>query len=168
MLLILFCATLVVVYAQQPTPCHMINRPASCELWPAVGYKITTYNKLLYFTCTQNKEYKINLKARNCTVGALTRPFIHFGIPPDAKYTGTANVGPVNIPDEHATVILFEGTDRESGGFYYGEVTSPDCVPVASGYYSNQTGYLHTSFYDITGGIPDPSVFIPPSNCVPV
>merc|ERR1711976_1144247 len=70
-----------------------------------------------------NKEYKINLKTRNCTVSALTRPFIHFGIPPDAKYVGTANIGPVNIPDEHATVIVFEGMSRESGGQFYGEVT---------------------------------------------
>ncbi|RUS86543.1 hypothetical protein EGW08_005682 [Elysia chlorotica] len=124
------------------------------------------YEDVLYLH-NINKEYRINLKLKNCTVSALTRPFIHFGLPPDAKYMGTANIGPVNFPDEHATVILFEGEDKQEGTFYYGEVTTPDCVPVNTGFFTNRTGYVHTSFFDITGGIPDPSVFIPPTGCTP-
>merc|ERR1711879_919330 len=108
-----------------------------------------------------NKEYKIDLKNKNCTVGSLTRPFRPFGIPPEANYTGSANVGPVNIPDEHATIVLFEGRNEREGFYFYGEVTAPDCIPVANGFYSNKTGYEHTDFFDITGGIPDPTVSSP-------
>merc|ERR1711913_133130 len=122
----------------------------------------------MFFISTTSTRSTRSTSGINCTVGTLTRPFIHFGIPPDAKYVGTANIGPVNIPDEHATVILFEGTDRENGGVFYGEVTAPDCVPVSSGFYSNRTGFLQTTFFDITGGIPDLSVFIPPTGCTPV
>merc|ERR1712126_339245 len=112
----------------------------------------------------ENKEYRLDLKTRKCNVTTLTRPFIPFGLPRDATYDGEANVGPVNIPGEHATVINFHG-HTEDGGQYYGEVTFPDCVPVSTGYYSNRTGAVHSSFYDITAGIPDPNVFTPPSEC---
>merc|ERR1711874_692288 len=132
MILLLLSATVLVALAQQPTP---------CQTPPQWQGKFSRRDEKKNFTMFAdiNKEYKIDLRHRNCTVGTLTRPFIHFGIPPDAKYVGTANIGPVNIPDEHATVILFEGTDRENGGVFYGEVTAPDCVPVSSGFYSNRT-----------------------------
>ena len=69
---------------------------------------------LIFFI--KGKEYRINLKTKNCTMSALTRPFMEFGIPKDARYVGTANVGPVNIPDEHAVIISFEGEDQREGG----------------------------------------------------
>merc|ERR1711879_573785 len=50
----------------------------------------------------------------------------------------------VNIPDEHATIVLFEGRNEREGFYFYGEVTAPDCIPVANGFYSNKTGYEHT------------------------
>merc|ERR1711879_1060533 len=144
MLLILACASLVAVYAQQPTPCQTPPQ------WQGKFAR------------------RDDLKNKNCTVGSLTRPFRPFGIPPEANYTGSANVGPVNIPDEHATIVLFEGRNEREGFYFYGEVTAPDCIPVANGFYSNKTGYEHTDFFDITGGIPDPTVFIPPQGCKPV
>merc|ERR1712213_274391 len=121
-----------------------------------------------FCTFTMNEEYRIDLKTKNCTKHPLSRPFIPFGMPDGAHYVGAANVGPVNIPDEHATVIIFEGVNEEEKVRYFGEVTAPDCIPVSTSFVSNRTGFVHTMFFDITGGIPDPTVFIPPSNCVAV
>ncbi|KAK7482194.1 hypothetical protein BaRGS_00026543 [Batillaria attramentaria] len=121
------------------------------------------YYDVLYLH-NENKEYRLNLRTRTCNVTTLSRPWIPAGVPRNAQYKGEANVGPVNIPNEHVTVIAFDGKDEE-GNPYYGTVTSPDCVPVASGFYSKRTGFIHTTFYDISAGIPDPSVFIPPSEC---
>ncbi|KAK7482188.1 hypothetical protein BaRGS_00026537 [Batillaria attramentaria] len=45
------------------------------------------------------------------------------------------------------------------------EGNSPDCVPVTFGFRSNQTGFVHTTFYDVTNGIVNPTVFNPPSEC---
>ncbi|XP_025105690.1 mammalian ependymin-related protein 1-like [Pomacea canaliculata] len=107
-----------------------------------------------------NVEYRLNLRTRQCNTTTLSRPFIPFGVPPDARYDVEYTVGPANIPEEHITVIRFDGNITE--GAYFGTVTSPDCVPVTSGFFSNRTGFIHSTFYDITTGIPDPSVFVPP------
>merc|ERR1712110_89336 len=130
------------------------------------GSNVTAYDVL--YLHNVNEEYRIDLKTKNCTKHPLSRPFIPFGMPDGAHYVGAANVGPVNIPDEHATVIIFEGVDEQEKARYFGEVTAPDCIPVSTSFITNRTGFVHTQFFDITGGIPDPTVFIPPSNCVAV
>merc|ERR1711879_595804 len=136
-LLILACASLVAVYAQQPTPCQTppqwqgkfarrddmknftmyaeISYDATNRRVREVEYLEEGSTRMFYdvlYLHNVNKEYKIDLKNKNCTVGSLTRPFRPFGIPPEANYTGSANVGPVNIPDEHATIVLFEGRNE--------------------------------------------------------
>ncbi|MCI3311122.1 hypothetical protein MP969_26075, partial [Escherichia coli] len=111
-----------------------------------------------------NVEYRLNLRDRKCNVTTLSRPFIPFGVPPFAHYDGQGNVGPVNIANEHVTVILFSGEDPQKNPFF-GAVSSPDCVPISSGFFSNATGFIHTTFFDISIGIADPSVFSPPPEC---
>merc|ERR1712087_701413 len=45
-------------------------------------------------------------------------------------------------------------------GRYVGEsVVGP--VTIANGYFSNKTGFVHTSYYDIVSGLADPEVFVP-------
>ena len=46
-------------------------------------------------------------------MSTVSRPFIPFGIPRDAKYAGEFNIGPVNIPEEHTAVIAFDGRTQE-------------------------------------------------------
>ena len=55
------------------------------------------------------------MKTRKCNATTLTRPFIPAGVPPDAHYEGEGNIGPVNIANEHVTVIRFNHKDSEGG-----------------------------------------------------
>jgi len=192
MLQVVFLAVIGIAYAQQPTPCEtpkqwqgkFIRRDEKMNYtrYADISYDDTnrrvreveyiddTQGKFFYdvlYLHNINKEYRIDLKSRKCNVSTITRPFRPFGIPPMAKYVGTANIGPVNIATEHATVIMFEGEDRQSGDKFFGEVTTPDCVPVSNGFFSEKYGFEQTNFFDITAGISDPSVFIPPTNCSP-
>ena len=57
----------------------------------------------------QKKTYKLNQKTRKCNVSVLSTPWRPAGLPPNAMYDGEANVGPVNIPNEHVSVIRFSG-----------------------------------------------------------
>merc|ERR1711922_58787 len=190
---VVLCALVAAAAAQQPKPCQTppqwqgkferradkfnftkyaeISYDETNKRVREMEFLIDGANKTAYdvlYLHNVNEEYRIDLKTKNCTKHPLSRPFIPFGMPDGARYVGAANVGPVNIPDEHATVIIFEGVDEEEKARFSGTVTSPDCVPVQSTYVSNRTGFVHTTFFDITGGIPDPTVFIPPANCVAV
>merc|ERR1711963_1383096 len=109
----------------------------------------------------ENKEYRLELKSRKCNVSTISRPFIPAGIPVEGRYVGEAVVGPVNIANEHVTVVTYDGKFSD-GADFYGSVSYPDCVPISSGYCSNRTGFVHTSFYDIVAGSPTPPCSCPP------
>ncbi|XP_041354634.1 mammalian ependymin-related protein 1-like [Gigantopelta aegis] len=108
-------------------------------------------------------EYKVNLLTKQCNKTALTRPFIPWHVPSDAKFQWEGNIGPVT--GEHVTLVQFTGKFEEN--FYAMTVTSPDCVMIRMDFYSNRTGFVQSDFYDMTLGIHDPSHFIPPPECPP-
>merc|ERR1712121_554187 len=130
MFAIVLCALVAAAAAQQPKPCQTPPQRQGkferrADKFNATQYAEITYdetnkrvreveflvegsNKTAYdvlYLHNVNEEYRIDLKTKNCTKHPLSRPFIHFGIPPEARYVGTSAVGPVNIPDEHVTVI---------------------------------------------------------------
>ncbi|XP_033736122.1 mammalian ependymin-related protein 1-like [Pecten maximus] len=111
------------------------------------------------------KEYRFNLKTRQCNVTNLTRPFRPFGVPPEGKFEGSATVGAAGVPNEFMAVNNFYGNFSD-GDRFFGTVTNPDCIPIASGFYSENTGFVHRTFFDLNIGIADPMVFIPPKECL--
>jgi len=197
MRLILVAASLAVVFGQQPPkPCNtppqwqgkFVRRDDSKDFEEKAEISYDLSNKRIreirfeeegknqsfvdvLYLHNVNKEYRIDPKTKNCTVGPIKRDFPVFGIPPNAKYQGTAVIGPVNIPDEHAVVMVFDGEDTGRSGDkiqYFSEVTVPSCVPISTGFYTEKIGFVQTRFFDITAGISDPMIFIPPSNCTAV
>ncbi|KAK6182226.1 hypothetical protein SNE40_009954 [Patella caerulea] len=187
-LLLVLCFAVATVLSQQPRPCESpkqwegrlsrYDRTRQFFQRARVSYdeldrrvreieeveigKTVDYYDVLYLH-NVGLEYRLNLKTRQCTLTPLTRPFIPAGLPPDANYRGQATLGASGIPDEYTEVVLFDGTFE--GNQYFGVVTYPDCVPVESGFYSNRTGSVRTNFYDISLGVADPSVFVPPTEC---
>ncbi|XP_069117848.1 mammalian ependymin-related protein 1-like [Argopecten irradians] len=111
------------------------------------------------------KEYRLNLKTRKCNVTNLMRPFRPFGIPPEGQFDGSATVGASGVPNEFMAVNNFHGNFSD-GAHFFGTVTSPDCFPITSGFYSEDSGFVHRTFFDLNVGIADPNVFIPPSECL--
>ena len=84
----------------------------------------------------QTKEYRLDLQTRRCNVSVLTRPWRPAGLPPSTVYDGEANVGPVNIPSEHVTVISFHANLGNNGEYIAGYVqNNPEYM----------VGYLETT-----------------------
>ncbi|WAR18769.1 EPDR1-like protein [Mya arenaria] len=110
------------------------------------------------------REYKLNLKTRQCNVTDLMRPFRPFGVPPFAKFVFEAEIGAAGIPGESLIAQTWDGEFEDKSRFVV-TTTYPDCVPLNSGFYSNETGFVQSDFYDISVGISDPMVFIPPTEC---
>ncbi|XP_067681315.1 mammalian ependymin-related protein 1-like [Haliotis asinina] len=188
MLVLLLALSAAAVLAQEPRPCQSprqfegrlarIDRSRGFAVFAHFSYdeddrrireseevdigSTTDYFDVLYLH-NIGKEYRYNYRTKNCTVSDLTRPFIPFGVPPDARFRGEGSIGASGLPDEHVTAVLFEG-EFESNPYAF-VVTSPDCFPIEMDFYSNRTGAIRTTFYDITIGIHDPSRFIPPPEC---
>ncbi|XP_065184344.1 mammalian ependymin-related protein 1-like [Sycon ciliatum] len=107
--------------------------------------------------------YRINGRTRQCEKFALKEPFRYIQVPENATSYGEAYVGSSSVAGAGTLVNLWGGeTER---GRYSGSWTSVGCVPVTDSYVSSTTGFIHWTFYDVTLGISDPNVFIPPSNC---
>ncbi|XP_070578814.1 mammalian ependymin-related protein 1-like [Ptychodera flava] len=116
------------------------------------------------FLHRERKEYQLNMKTKECKVTELTRPFRPVRIPNNATFYGETIIGSLAAPGEGVTVQLWGGHTEH--GRYAGSWTVKGCIPVSEVYFSNQTGVVHTDFFDVTAGIHDPDVFIPPKECM--
>ncbi|XP_033127891.1 mammalian ependymin-related protein 1-like isoform X2 [Anneissia japonica] len=110
------------------------------------------------------KEYRLNFQTKVCEVLPISREFRPIGIPLNGTFYGEATIGSKAEHGEGVNVQAWGG-DAEFGR-YIGVWTLTGCLPVREGYYSNQTGFINTEFFDITLGISDPNVFIPPQECI--
>jgi hypothetical protein len=99
---------------------------------------------LILIISSKGKEYRFNLKTRQCNVTALTRPFRPFGVPPNANFTGEATIGAAGIPGENVIIENFDGAFSD-GDKFFGDVTYPDCIPVANGVFSEKYGFIMNS-----------------------
>jgi hypothetical protein len=117
----------------------------------------------------QNVEYVYSFKYKNCTTRQITRPWRDFGIPANATSYGEAYIGSSAVPNANVLATLWGAnfTDPQGNQVYYsGAWTYEACLPISSTYYGESFGLTHVSFYDITPGISDPSVFIPRRECL--
>ena len=64
----------------------------------------------------QKKEYRLNLRTKQCNVTDLDRPFRYIGIPPDAKFFFEAEVGAAGVPGESLVATNFYGKFPEDQG----------------------------------------------------
>ncbi|KAH3845974.1 hypothetical protein DPMN_088269 [Dreissena polymorpha] len=121
------------------------------------------YYDTLYLHNIQRK-YRLDLTTRKCNVTDLTDPFRPFGVPPFARFLFEAEVGAAGVPGESLVAQTWDGEFEDHSKFMI-TATYPDCVPITSVFFSNDTGFVSSDFYDITAGISDPMVFIPPIEC---
>ncbi|KAL5008675.1 hypothetical protein ScPMuIL_014256 [Solemya velum] len=189
--LLLLCLCVTVALAQVPTPCmtpaqwqgrvFTVDREKMFGRYGMAFYDATNtrvriveevkegssdnfYDKLDLFNI--QRRYVVNLKTRVCNTTSLTRPFRPFAVPFDARFETQANLGVIGNQQEEVTVQNFSGNTTDGGRYLIG-VSSPDCLPIYDFYNSNATGFVRTNFFDLTMGIVDPSIFIPPRECSP-
>ncbi|KAJ8309365.1 hypothetical protein KUTeg_014239 [Tegillarca granosa] len=111
----------------------------------------------------ENIEYRVDRRTRDCNVTVLNGPFRPYGVHPLAVFDHAFTIGAVGVSGEFMTLNHFFGK-FEDGTTFDGTVSSPDCIPVELDY-NGTWGFEHMTFYDLTLGIVDPMVFLPPSNC---
>ncbi|XP_078001311.1 mammalian ependymin-related protein 1-like [Glandiceps talaboti] len=117
------------------------------------------------FLHKERKEYRLNLATKKCETHELTRPFRHIGIPENATFYDETIIGSLSEPGAGVLVQLWGGhTER---GRYVGSWTVHGCVPIHESYHRfNSSESVHTDFFDVTAGIHDPTIFIPPQECM--
>ncbi|CAF0784143.1 unnamed protein product [Didymodactylos carnosus] len=114
-------------------------------------------------------EFVINLRSRNCSRRTITRPWRDFGIPENARSYGEAYVGTSARPGAGLLVTIWGGnftTPQNETIYYTGTWTYEGCLPVHRTVYTPTSGIFHDAIYDITTGIRDPNVFVPPRECL--
>lgn len=193
--LVLLCLGLSTVLAQVPQPClsppefegrrirvdDQKNFQEYAKFWydennkrvrmveeVEIGSTRDYYDILALFNL--NKEYKVNLKTKQCVTSTISQPFIPMGVPREARFDFDAEIGAAGIPNEHLTIQAFSGNftfGDLKGDAFYGLATYPGCVPVRSVIFGKTIGFLQTDFFDINIGIRDPNIWIPPSICPP-
>lgn len=62
-----------------------------------------------FFFSPQGKEYRLNLRTKQCNVSALTSPFRYIGVPPDAKFVFEAEIGAAGVVGESLVADTFIG-----------------------------------------------------------
>ncbi|XP_071962806.1 mammalian ependymin-related protein 1-like [Antedon mediterranea] len=157
-----------------------VNRERQYEVRSRLSYDARNYRKRYVdevFTTDDTREYfdvlylhnvgieyRLDLQTRQCESRDISQEqFFPIGIPKNATFYGEATIGTKGFPGEGVLVQTWGGQSER--GRYSGIWTVTGCLPVKEGYYSNQTGYISTEFYDITLGISDPNVFLPPKEC---
>lgn len=107
--------------------------------------------------------YRYNLRTKQCNNYTLNDTFRRIEVPPTAKLFGQFYIGS-NVAEGAGILVSAFGGDTERGR-YVGTWTAVGCAPVTDAYFSQRTGFVHWSFYDVTLGISDPNVFVPPAEC---
>jgi hypothetical protein len=111
----------------------------------------------------EKKRYVVSLKTKKCKVEDLDHEWRRFGVPPNAKFRGEAQIGTDAFQDGGVLVNMWH--DHDENHFWFGTFTAHGCIPVDDGFRGNNTGFIHTNFYDVSLGISDPNIFFPPSQC---
>ncbi|XP_064603766.1 mammalian ependymin-related protein 1-like [Liolophura sinensis] len=177
------------VYAQVPSPCQppdlwearelKIDRTENYERYAKISYdnvnrrvrrieelkigKNTDYYDELYLH-SENRFYRLNLRTRQCNMTVPPRPWHPYGIPSGATFRGENYIG-ASVPYGGVLVTRWSG-NFDNQDYFAGAWTQPGCLPVVFDTYYNSTNeFIFRDFFDVTLGISDPMVFVPPSEC---
>ncbi|KAI3382270.1 hypothetical protein SNEBB_011452 [Seison nebaliae] len=113
----------------------------------------------------EDVEYVFNLVSKQCEKRQITKPWRDWGIPKNASSFGEAYIGSSSKGKDGVLITIWGGKTKE-GISYFGEWTYDDCIPVHMFAEKKATGEQDVvSFFDVTLGIQNPNVFIPPKEC---
>ncbi|XP_065829395.1 mammalian ependymin-related protein 1-like [Oscarella lobularis] len=114
---------------------------------------------------SKNVVYTLNLASMTCTKTTPTAPFRLIGIPSNATFEGDFFIGAGSnkLEVQEWSDRILVPTQPET---WIGTFTVPDCIPVKEVLRGNDVDHaVVTSFYDITAGIRNASIFDPPPQC---
>jgi hypothetical protein len=117
----------------------------------------------------QHKQFRINLKTRECVVEPITRPWRDMSIPEEAHSLGESFIGSGEIVDAGLLVHNWFGkhqTKTNQTVRYMLQFTRHACLPVSAAFIIENYGATVMHFSNIKPGIKDPSVFNIPPECI--
>lgn len=109
--------------------------------------------------------YTINREEKTCAKSELKDTFHPMEIPDNATLLGQVVLGSFSAPGEGLLVNSWMGEMPLLEAKYFLTFTEFGCLPISSLYYSQKTGWISTSFFNIVVGIKDPSSLTPPPFC---
>ncbi|XP_029609445.1 ependymin [Salmo trutta] len=113
--------------------------------------------------------YTINHKNRTCKKDRLKKEDFHpMEIPADATLLGQVILGSSSGPGQGLLVNTWYGERATPTGGkdkWLSTFTEFGCIPVSTTYYTDKTGWVLTTFFNIVVGIDDPQQFFPPKFC---
>ncbi|KAL4659843.1 ependymin-like [Arapaima gigas] len=109
--------------------------------------------------------YEISYENRTCKKSELKGHFQPIEIPQDAQLLGQVVLGSSSTPGAGLLVNSWIGSVPVTKEKYLLTFTEFGCIPVSSMTYTEETGWIISSFYDFVIGIEDPNEFIPPPFC---
>ncbi|CAH1792530.1 unnamed protein product [Owenia fusiformis] len=108
-------------------------------------------------------EFVVDIRTKKCERRELTYPFRPFEIPENARSYGEAYIGG-SLLGSGVLINQWEA-NMPNDAKWTGQWAIDGCIPVYDHYWHNYVNYTSYHFYDVTLGISDPNVFIPPSTC---
>ncbi|OZA43274.1 MAG: hypothetical protein B7X84_03595 [Alphaproteobacteria bacterium 17-39-52] len=126
---------------------------------------------MIQLSCNTNinppQAYVTDIDSRTCYYYPINWPFVAHDIPADAVFEGYESIG--SYPD-YVTLsqwIIANASSPSGVGHRYMTFTSQGCVPVRDDFFNNATGFSYMEFSDVTLGLHDPNIFVPPTGCKP-
>ncbi|XP_043931360.1 mammalian ependymin-related protein 1-like [Protopterus annectens] len=113
----------------------------------------------------QHLQYIIFPHNSTCFKTPLTKPFMKAGVPKNATFVAKLIIGGTSDPRQRLLVNTWSGENKTEGVHYFVTVTEFGCLPVSLLTNMRQSGWVLTSFFNITLGIKNSGVFVPPRYC---
>ncbi|ESO84648.1 hypothetical protein LOTGIDRAFT_168508, partial [Lottia gigantea] len=121
-------------------------------------------NYKIIYDYSRKFQFIVDLDTKHCTVSSLTDPFMKLCLPVDAQPKGKFYYG---IDGNNLPAMAF--SLNVNGTMITVVTTADNCIPIAEVLVDGQAqgvSQMHASgFVNLTSGIKDPSVFIPPGTC---
>ncbi|CAF3087755.1 unnamed protein product [Rotaria socialis] len=193
LLFVIFCL-LGCTFAQLPKPCispgqwearvRTSNPQLKAELFGKLTYDsvyhrtrilqdVTVGTTETYYDIITFYEGKlaffIDKKTDVCSRVPFDQPWRDYGIQADARFVREAYIGSSAVSSSGLLVTVWSGNTTipiNQTATYIGTWTYDGCLPISDITFEPHDRINYTFFYDITIGISDPNVFIPPRQCL--
>lgn len=131
------------------------------------SFKNQTFHISAILLYREGVMYQFSYRNRTCIKRPLSVDFQPLEVPKNASLMGQFVLGASSGPGQGVLVNAWAGEVPmgPKKAKYVTTVTVSGCIPLSNVFYTDQTGWLLTSFFNGVVGLVDPAYFIPPTFC---
>lgn len=135
------------------------------RVWEFGTFESKSFHLNMLFLFREGVVYSMDYRNKTCQKNRLHGAFHPYHIPHNASRLGQVVLGGSSAPGEGLLVNSWTGDVPQTAGKYVATVTEFGCIPVSTLYYTPESGWIVTSYFNAVTGIEDPEQFIPPAFC---